>query len=97
MCVYTIYSDPTHPHFWLNCLLNEEEVENLQVFFENKWCMNKKFRPTQINQWYFKKFHLRGTLRITIIKITRQDKQQNQKTTTNFNNIQNSISVCRNN
>ena len=23
-------SDPAHPHFWLNCLPNEEEIENFQ-------------------------------------------------------------------
>ena len=47
--------------------------------------MNKKLLPTQIIQ----SSRFRGPWRLVIIKTTRQDKQQNQITTTKFNNIQN--------
>ena len=41
MCVRTWGSDPAHPHFWVNWLPNDEELENLQQHtyrsINNEW------------------------------------------------------------
>ena len=86
MCVRTLSSDPTHLHFSLNCLPNEEEIKKLKYQHIVQQTTKRKK-----NNLLYRVYETCGYHNMT----TRKDGNKNQ-IVTNINYDQNYLSIFEN-